>query len=342
MVVDLRSDTVTRPSDAMREAAKNAEVGDDVYRDDPSVNELEARAADVLGKEAGLFVPSGTMGNQVAIRTHTDRGQELLADEHAHVLKWELGAVAQLSGLQTRLLDFGESAVPTPEEVEEGIVEESLHEAGTGLFCLENTHNYRGGVAVPKADIDAAAEVAHDHGVPVHLDGARLFNAAEALDTDPADLAENADSVMFCLSKGLGAPVGSVLVGEQAFIDRARRTRKLFGGGMRQAGIVAAPGLLALENREHLADDHRRAERIAEGLGAIEGIEASEPDSNIVVADVAGTGLNAEEFVGEIEQHGVLAVAFGETIVRFTTNWDVTDGDVEGAIDSVRTAMAEV
>ncbi|WP_053947136.1 threonine aldolase family protein [Halolamina sediminis] len=341
MVVDLRSDTVTKPSDAMREAAKNADVGDDVYRDDPSVNELERRAAEILGKEAGLFVPSGTMGNQVAIRTHTDRGQELLADEHAHVLKWELGAVAQLSSLQTRLLDFGESAVPTPEQVREGLVEEGLHEAGTGLFCLENTHNYRGGVAISKAEIDAAAEVAHDHGVPVHLDGARLFNAAESLDTDVAELAESADSVMFCLSKGLGAPVGSMLVGEEEFIDRARRTRKLFGGGMRQAGMIAAPGLLALENRGHLADDHRRAERIAEGLGGIDGIETIEPDTNIVVADVAGTGLDAEAFVGEIEQHGVLAVAFGETTVRFTTNWDVSDGDIEGAIDSVRAAMAE-
>jgi len=341
MVVDLRSDTVTRPSDAMREAAKNAEVGDDVYQDDPSVNELEARAADILGKEAGLFVPSGTMGNQVAIRTHTDRGQELLADEHAHVLKWELGAVAQLSSLQTRLLDFGDDGVPTPEQVENGLVEESLHEAGTGLFCLENTHNYRGGVAVSKEEIDAAAAVAHDHGVPVHLDGARLFNAAEALDADPAALAENADSVMFCLSKGLGAPVGSVLVGDQAFIDRARRTRKLFGGGMRQAGIIAAPALLALENRDHLADDHRRAERIAEGLGGIDGIETTAPDTNIVVADVAGTGRTAEQFVDEIEDEGVLAVAFSETTVRFTTNWDVSDEDVEEAIDAVRTAMQD-
>ena len=325
----------------MRDAAKNAEVGDDVYRDDPSVNELESRAAEVLGKEAGLFVPSGTMGNQVAIRAHTDRGQELLADEHAHVLKWELGAVAQLSSLQTRLLDFGDDCVPTPEQVEDGIVEEGLHEAGTGLFCLENTHNYRGGVAIPKADIDAAAAVAHDHDVPVHLDGARLFNAAEALDTDAAALAENVDSVMFCLSKGLGAPVGSVLVGDQEFIDRARRVRKLFGGGMRQAGIIAAPGLLALENRDHLADDHRRAARIDEGLGDIDGIETTAPDSNIVVADVAGTGLNADEFVGRIEQHGVLAVAFGETTVRFTTNWDVDDDDIEQAIDSVRTAIVQ-
>ena len=341
MVVDLRSDTVTKPSDAMREAARNAEVGDDVYQDDPSVNQLEARAAEVLDKEAALFVPTGTMGNHVAIRTHTDRGEELLCDQHAHAIKWELGGAAQLSGLQTRPIDFGESAVPSPEQVEEAIVDRSLHEAGTGLFCLENTHNYRGGVAIPKEDIDAAAKAAKAHDVPVHLDGARLFNAAAALDTDPADLVEHVDSVMFCLSKGLGAPVGSMVVGSQEFIDAARRNRKLVGGGMRQAGIIAAPGLMALEERAHLEADHERAARLADALDGMPGIEASEPDTNIVVVDVSETGRSAEEFVADIERHGVLAVPFSETTVRFTTNWDVGDGDIEGAIDSVRAALED-
>ena len=339
MVVDLRSDTVTKPSDAMREAARTAEVGDDVYRDDPSVNELERRAAEVLGKEAGLFVPTGTMGNQVAIRTHTERGQELIADEHAHVIKWELAGPSQLSGLQTRLLDFGESAVPSPEQVEEAVVAEGLHEAGTGLCCLENTHNYRGGKAVPKATLDAAADAAHDAGVPVHLDGARIFNAALALDVDPAELVAEADSVMFCLSKGLGAPVGSMLVGERSFVDEARRNRKLFGGGMRQAGIVAAPGLVGLESRGHLEADHEHAARLAAGLRELDGVDVPAPDTNIVVADVSGTGRTAEEFVADIERHGVLAVPFSETTVRFTTNWGVGDGDVEAALDSVRTAV---
>jgi threonine aldolase len=341
MVVDLRSDTVTKPSDAMREAARTAEVGDDVYRDDPSVNSLERRAAEVLGKEAALYCPTGTMANQVAIRTHTDRGQELLADESAHVVKWELGGPAQLSGLQTRLLDFGDDAVPTPEQVSEGIVDEGLHEAGTGLFCLENSHNYRGGRAVPKADIDAAAEAAHDAGVPVHIDGARIFNAALALDEDPADLTAEADSVMFCLSKGLGAPVGSMLVGDQSFIDDARRNRKLFGGGMRQAGVIAAPGLIALENRGHLEADHDHAARIAEGLDDLDGVSVPAPDTNIVIADVSETGHSAEEFVAAIERHGVLAVPFSDTLVRFTTNWGVSDGDVEAALDSVRMALEQ-
>ena len=341
MVVDLRSDTVTKPSDAMRDAARDAEVGDDVYQDDPSVNELEARAAEILDKEAALFVPTGTMGNHVAIRTHTDRGQELLCDQHAHAVKWELGGAAQLSGLQTRPIDFGEEAVPTPEAVEDAIVGEDLHKAGTGLFCLENTHNYRGGVAIPKEDIDAAAKAAKAHDVPVHLDGARLFNAAAALDTDPAELVEHVDSVMFCLSKGLGAPVGSMVVGSQEFIDAARRNRKLFGGGMRQAGIIAAPGLLALEDRSHLEADHERAATLADALDGMPGIEASEPDTNIVVADVSGAGQNADPFVADIERHGVLAVPFSETTVRFTTNWDVDDGDIEEAIDSVRVALED-
>ena len=341
MVVDLRSDTVTKPSDAMREAARTAEVGDDVYRDDPSVNQLERRAAQILDEEAALYCPTGTMANQVAIRTHTDRGQELLADEHAHVVKWELGGPAQLSGLQTRLLDFGADAAPTPEQVTEGIVEEALHEAGTGLLCLENSHNYRGGRAVPEDELAAAAEAAHDAGVPVHLDGARIFNAALALDADPAELVASADSVMFCLSKGLGAPVGSMLVGEESFIDAARRNRKLFGGGMRQAGVIAAPGLVALENRGHLEADHEHAARIAEGLDELDGVSVPDPDTNIVIADVSETGYSAEEFVAAIERHGVLAVPFSDTVVRFTTNWGVGDGDVEAALDSVETAIEE-
>jgi threonine aldolase len=341
MVVDLRSDTVTRPSEEMREAAKTADVGDDVYRDDPSVNELERRAAEMLGKDAALFLPTGTMANHVAIRTHTDRGQELVCDEHAHAFKWELGGAAQLNGLQTHPIDFGEDAVPEPDRVEEAFVEEGLHEPGTGLVCLENTHNYRGGVAVSKDDIDAVAEVCHDHDIPFHLDGARIFNASVALDTPVADLVENADSAMFCLSKGLGAPVGSMLVGDRAFIDAARRARKLFGGGMRQAGVIAAPGLLALENRENLSTDHENATRLAEGLEGIPGIETNDPDTNMVVADVSGAGYTAEEFVAEIERHDVLAVPFTETTVRLTTNWDVSEGDIESAVDSVRTALAD-
>jgi threonine aldolase len=338
-MIDLRSDTVTKPSDAMREAAADAEVGDDVYQDDPTVNELERRAADLVGKEAALYVPSGTMGNQVAIRTHTDRGQELLCDEQAHVYKWELGGIAQLSEVQPRILDCGERSVPTPEQVREGYVEQDLHRPGTGLLCLENTHNSRGGVAVPKADVDAAAEAAHDLGVPVHLDGARVFNACVALDADPEAMCEHVDSVMFCLSKGLGAPVGSVLAGEAEFVERARRNRKLFGGAMRQAGVVAGPGLLALENVDRLADDHENAARLAAGLNEIPGLSAPEPDTNIVMVDSEGAGLTGEELSAACKERDVAFSAFGEHTCRLCTHLGVSADDVEVALERIADAV---
>jgi threonine aldolase len=339
-MIDLRSDTVTRPDEAMREAARDAEVGDDVYGEDPTVNDLERRAADLVGTEAALFVPTGTMGNQVAVRTHTDRGQEVLVDEQAHVYKWELGGLAQLSGLQVRPVDAGERAVPAPEQVHEGYVAESLHRPGTGLLTLENTHNSRGGVAVPKPAVDAAADAAGDLGVPVHLDGARLFNACVATDTDPAAMVERVDSVLFCLSKGLGAPVGSILAGSEAFVDRARRVRKLFGGGMRQAGVIAAPGLRALENVDRLATDHENAARLAAGLDAVPGLSVPEPDTNIVTVDSGGAGLSAEAFVERCEDHGVLGGATGEYETRLCTHRDVDADDVEAAVSRVEGAVA--
>ncbi|WP_313693052.1 threonine aldolase family protein [Halorarum halobium] len=338
-MIDLRSDTVTKPSDAMRRAAADAPVGDDVYRDDPSVNELEARAADLAGMEAALFVPSGTMGNQIAIRTHTDRGQELLCDEQAHVYKWELGGIPQLSGVQPRILDCGERCVPTPEQVEAGYVAEDLHRPGTGLLCLENTHNSRGGVAVPKKHLDAAAAAAHERDVPVHLDGARFLNACVALEEDPAAMTEHVDSVLFCLSKGLGAPVGSVLAGEAAFVDRARRIRKLFGGAMRQAGIIAAPGLESLDNVDRLAEDHEHARRLAEGLNAIEGLSAPTPDTNIVMVNSGGAGLTGEELSTACKARDVSFSPFGEHTCRLCTHLDVDGEDVETALDRIADAV---
>ncbi|WP_129114331.1 threonine aldolase family protein [Halegenticoccus tardaugens] len=341
-MIDLRSDTVTRPSDAMREAARDADVGDDVYGEDPTVNELEARAAEKVGKEAALYVPSGTMGNQIAARVHTDCGQEILVDEEAHVVKWELGGLAQLSGLQVRTVDCGARAVPTPEQVRAGVVAEDLHRPGTGLLELENTHNSRGGVAIPTERIDAAADAAHALGVPVHLDGARLFNACVALGEDPTRAVENVDSVMFCLSKGLGAPVGSVLAGSEEFVSRARRVRKLFGGGMRQAGIVAAPGLLALSNVDRLAEDHENARALAAGLNEIPGLSAPEPDTNIVVVDSSAAGMTAAELVAACEERRVGCGAFGEYVTRFCTNWDVTREDVDEALDRIEAAVGVV
>lgn len=339
-MIDLRSDTVTLPNDAMRDAARDADVGDDVYGDDPTVNELEARAADLVGTEAALYVPTGTMGNQIAARAHTDRGQEILVDDQAHVVKWELGGLAQLSGLQVRTVDCGERAVPTPEQVHANVVNEDLHRPGTGLLSLENTHNSRGGIAVPVEHIEAAAEAAHEHDVPVHLDGARLFNAAVALDVDPKDLVAPVDSVMFCLSKGLGAPVGSVVAGSEEFIARARRTRKLLGGGMRQAGIIAAPGLLALDNVDRLADDHANAQALADGLNGVSGLSVPDPDTNIVVVDSEEAGLTAAEFVEACTEAGVGCGAFGEYTTRFCTNWDVSREDIDEAVERIAGVVA--
>ncbi|MFB6134826.1 MAG: low specificity L-threonine aldolase [Halanaeroarchaeum sp.] len=332
-MIDLRSDTVTRPSQEMREAAAEADVGDDVYGMDPSVNELEDRAASIVGMEDALFVPSGTMGNQIAARIHTDRGQEALVEAESHVMRWELGGFAEHSDLQLRQLDGGPRGVPTPEQIHEGYVEESLHRPGTGLLSLENTHNYRGGVAIAPEKIAAAAEAAHDTGIPVHLDGARIFNAALARDVDVTAFTDPVDSVMFCLSKGLGAPVGSMLAGSAEFVESARRVRKLLGGGMRQAGMIAAPGLVALENRDHLAEDHANAQRLADGLATIDGITVQEPETNILMVDVEGTGLSAEQFVerakAEADVHGVPRDG---TVLRFTTNWNVDPADVDTAV----------
>ncbi|WP_049997651.1 threonine aldolase family protein [Halococcus sediminicola] len=335
-MIDLRSDTVTRPDDAMGEAARTAEVGDDVYGEDPTVNELERRAAEAVGMDAALYVPTGTMGNQIAARTHTDRGDELLCERTSHIYNWEVGGLAQLSGLQVRSVDGGARGVIDPETIHGELVERSDHRPGTELLALENTHNQKGGVAITAEEIDAAAAAAADHDIPTHVDGARLFNASVALDTPAPRLLENVDSVMFCLSKGLGAPVGSMLAGEEGFIARARRNRKLFGGGMRQAGVIAAPGIEALGNVERLAEDHENARALAAGLDAIDGLSSQSPDTNIVLVETRGP---AERFVERIAGEGVRASAFGEHTVRLCTHWDIDDEDVEGAIESVERAM---
>ncbi|WP_311170788.1 threonine aldolase family protein [Halobellus ordinarius] len=341
MAIDLRSDTVTRPSEAMRAAAADADVGDDVYGEDPTVNDLEAAAADRVGTEDALYVPTGTMGNQIAARVHTERGQEVILDRESHIYRWELGGLAQLSEVQPRTVDTADG-VPTPEDVAAAYVEESLHRPGTGLLTLENTHNARGGVAVPPESISAAAAAAHDRDIPVHLDGARLFNACVALDVAPERMVRDVDSVLFCLSKGLGAPVGSILAGDAEFVAAARRVRKLFGGGMRQAGMIAAPGLLALENVERLSTDHDNAARLAAGLDAIDGLRAPEPDTNIVQVHTDALGVDAEEFVATCEDYGVRGGAHGPTLTRFCTHLDVDRADIEAAIERVTAAVGEL
>ncbi len=341
-MIDLRSDTVTTPDETMRAAAADAEVGDDVYEEDPTVAELERRAAEIAGFDDALFVPSGTMGNQIAVRVHTERGQEVLIEEESHVYKWELGGLAQHAQVQTRTLDGGERGVPSPDAIRAGHVEEDLHRPGTGLLTLENSHNSRGGIAIAPERIDAAADVAHELGVPVHLDGARLFNAATAHEVPAKRITQEVDSVMFCLSKGLGAPVGSMLAGTESFIDAARRVRKLFGGGMRQAGIIAAPGLEALENRHRLDVDHEHADRLATGLADVEGVGVREPETNIVLAEVGRLAMDAAAFCDALEDHGVLASEFGESTVRFCTHLDVDYTAIEQAVDAVESAVATV
>jgi len=336
-VIDLRSDTVTRPSDAMREAAAEADVGDDVYREDPSVNELEARAADLLGTEAALYCPSGTMANQVAVRTHTEPGQEVLVELESHVYRWELGGLAQHSGLQVRTIDAAPRGVVTSAQVRDGYVEADAHRPGTGLLCLENTHNARGGAAIEPTAIDAAAEAAAELGVATHLDGARLANAAVAHDESIERFTREVDTVSMCLSKGLGAPVGSVLAGPEAYVDRARRVRKLFGGGMRQAGIIAAPGLLALANVDRLVEDHDNATRLAAGLDAIDGLSSREPETNILMVDLVDG--DASGFVDAIEAAGVLASPLDETTVRFCTHLDVDAEGIDEAVSRIERAV---
>ena len=338
--IDLRSDTVTTPDEPMREAARDADVGDDVYGEDPSVNELERRAAEAVGMEAALFVPTGTMGNQVAAITHTEPGQEVVAERESHVVKWELAGLAQLAGLQVRMLDGDDRGALSPAQIRSNCFEEDLHRPGTGLVCLENTHNSKGGTAIAPERIDAVAEAAHDLGVPVHLDGARVFNAAIAHDVPASRVVEAVDSVMFCLSKGLGAPVGSILAGDETFIERARRNRKLFGGGMRQVGVIAAPGLRALDNVERLAEDHENARTLAAGLDGVGGLSVAEPETNIVLVETDGAGLTAEEFLDRCAEVGVLGNPFDEHLVRFCTHLDVGREEIGDAIEAVERTLA--
>lgn len=331
-MIDMRSDTVTKPSEEMRTAAAEAEVGDDAYGEDPTVNELESTVADLLGKEAALFVPTGTMGNQIAARVHTTRGQEVLLERESHIYNREFSGLAQHSQLQIRPVDGDDRGVVAPETIADGIVEADNHQEGTGLVCLENTHNRKGGTAIEAEKIDAACEAAADREVPVHLDGARLFNAAAALETEPERLARNVDSVMCCLSKGLGAPVGSMLVGSEPFIEEARAVRKLFGGGMRQVGILAAPGLVALEGRDRLTEDHANAKRLADGLANVDDLAVEPPETNIVLVE---PDEPVEAFVERCRAAGVLGLPFGGGKVRFCTHPCVDRTDIETAIEKI-------
>lgn len=331
-VVDLRSDTVTRPTAAMRRAMAEAVVGDDVYGEDPTVARLEAVVAEMAGKEAGLFVPTGTMGNQIALAAHTRRGVEVIAPEGAHVYEYELGSMAALAGLMPRLVR-APGGVPDPADVR-AAVSPGRHQAPTGLVVLENTHNRAGGTVVPLAVARAVADVAREAGVPIHLDGARAWNAAVALGVPLAEVCAPFDSVSLCLSKGLGAPVGSVLVGSRALISEAHRYRKMYGGGMRQVGVLAAAGLVAVTDMvARLADDHRRARSLAHALQGVPGVavDVASVQTNMVY-------LRADDAPGcvrRLERAGVLANAMGPRAIRLVTHFDVDDDDVAHAAEAI-------
>jgi threonine aldolase len=334
-IIDLRSDTVTKPTPEMRRAMLEAEVGDDVYGEDPTVNQLEAEAAALLGKEAALFVPTGTQGNQVAILTHTQRGDEVIMEAESHVFYYEVGGIAALSGCQTRPLPGFRGAMD-PDQVAAAIRSDNIHFPRTGLVCVENTHNRSGGCILPPENVAAIAEVAHARGVPVHMDGARIFNAAVALGRPAAELVAPVDSVMFCLSKGLAAPVGSMLVGSREFIARARRYRKLLGGGMRQVGVLAAAGLVALRTMiDRLAEDHANARRLAEGLSAIPGLQVEHEtvQTNMVMFDILDRRWDAAALSGALSRAGVLCNAVGPRRIRLVTHKDVAGADIPEALD---------
>jgi threonine aldolase len=353
-LVDLRSDTVTRPTPEMRRAMAEAEVGDDVFRDDPTVTALEARAAELTAKEAALFVASGTMGNLVSHMSHVARGGQIIAEAESHVVLDEAGGHAVVSGASIAPVPAREDGTMDPDAIRAAVRDPSdVHEPPTALIILENTHGHSMGQPLPAAYVGEAAAIAHEVGVPLHVDGARLFNAAVALATPASELLAAADSATFCLSKGLSCPVGSVVVGSAAFIARARRARKMVGGGMRQVGVLAAPGLIALRDGpagmiERLADDHANARVLAEGLAAVPGIEGLDPArvrTNFVLFRVRPSGrLMPSEtraaFLDDLAARGVLMLPYAHGQVRAVTHYGVERPDIERTLGAVRRSLA--
>ncbi|MGD9851866.1 MAG: low-specificity L-threonine aldolase [Nitrospirales bacterium] len=332
-MIDLRSDTVTKPTPAMREAMAHAEVGDDVYGEDPTVNRLEKMAADLLGKEAGLFVPTGVMGNQLAIRLHTRTGDEVIVEGSAHINRYEGGSASSLSGVQVCCVP-GERGILSPEAVEAAIRPRDIHNPSTTLLCLEQTHNVGGGSVYPLATMERVVEVGRRHGLALHLDGARLFNAVVKTGVSAPDYARLFDTVSFCFSKGLGAPVGSMIVSDCERIVRLRRLRKVFGGGMRQVGILAAAGLYALEHHiPRLAEDHANARRLAQLLSTIPGVvvDVEATVTNIVLFKIPGAKSATDVLLQRCREAGVLFNAVGDRAFRLVTHLDVTAADIEEA-----------
>ncbi len=339
-IVDLRSDTVTRPSAAMRRAMAEAEVGDDVYGEDPTVNRLQERAAELFGREAALFIPSGSMGNLIAIKVWTQPSNEVICEQRGHINQYELASMSAIAGCMPRTTPAPDGIL-TWDLIEPLIRPKTYYYSQTGLVSLENTHNMHGGTVYPQAVTEDVCQRAHAAGLRVHLDGARIFNAAVALGKTVADITRNCDSVMFCLSKGLGAPVGSILVGSGEFIQKAHIARKLLGGGMRQVGVLAAAGLIALEESpKNLHHDHENAKLLANGLAKIKGIslDPAKVMTNIVIFDVRATSRTAAEICSELGKRKILSGPTDKYSIRMVTHCDVNRAGIENAI----AAIAEV
>lgn len=336
--IDLRSDTVTTPTDEMREAMMKAKVGDDVYKEDPTVNELEELAASIFKKEAALFVVSGTMANQVSVMTYTQRGDEIIVGRNSHIYNYEVGALAALSGVQALPLN-DENGMFSLLELEEAIRPENIHFPKTALIALENTHNRAGGTAISKKYIDEVADIAEKYGIPLYLDGARIFNACIALNIEPAKMVERVDALMFCLSKGLSAPIGSVIVGRKDFIEKARKMRKRLGGGMRQAGVIAACGIVALTKMvERLKEDHENAEILAKKLSEVKGIvvEPVAVRTNMVYFMLLPGVIDAPTLAKKLLERGIKISVVSKRRVRLVTHKDVAREDVIEAAKAIK------
>jgi threonine aldolase len=343
-MIDLRSDTVTRPSARMREAMANAEVGDDVYGEDPTLNRLERRAAEIFGKEAAVFVPTGTMANTIAVKIHTSHGEEVICESRSHIMDWELSMLAWFSGCLVRAVP-SDDGILNWNRIAQFLRPGGQHSAPTTLVCLENTHNMAGGTVYPVAVIDEICGNAHARGLKVHMDGARVFNAAAAEGVPVSRITREVDTVMFCLSKGLGAPVGSLLVGNAEDIAKGRLYRKRLGGGMRQAGVLAAPGLIALEESPfRLHEDHENASYLAAELARVPGIELdlTRVKTNILIFDISALGVTTAEFSSQLRSRGVLANGINPVQMRMLTHVDVSRADCQRAAGAVAEVAAQL
>lgn len=338
-IIDLRSDTVTKPTEEMRTAMFNAEVGDDVYGDDPTVNELEKKAADIVGKEDALFVPSGTFGNQLAILTHTRRGDEIILESNSHIVMHEVGAAAVIAGVQLRTIQ-GNNGTMDPRKVEGAIRDEDIHFPNTGLICIENANS--SGAVIDIENMKEIKELAETQNIPVHLDGARVFNAAKALKVDVKEVTKYTDSVMFCLSKGLAAPIGSIVAGSKSFIKKARKNRKLMGGGLRQAGIIAAAGIMSLEKMvDRLDEDHENSKYLAEELSKLKGVKVKfdRNDINMVFFELDDEIIKEKKFISEMIKRNIKINGKEDGEYRFVTNKDVSREDIDYVLNQMKEIM---